>query len=57
MQESITLEAAATPGALSLPDLTSLDPCLEPKKGTIWVTSQPLPSSLKKKEGNLSFEL
>lgn len=28
MQESITLEAAATPGALFLPDLTSLDLCL-----------------------------
>lgn len=32
-QESITTEAADTPGALSLPDPTSLDLCLQPEKG------------------------
>ena len=49
-QESITAETAETPGVLSLPELTILDPCLQPKKGTVRVTMHHLPNSPKGKK-------
>lgn len=57
MQESITPEAADPPGALSLQTPPVRICAYNPKQGTVWVTSQLLPNSLKKKEDNLSFEL